>query len=317
MIRQVDLEDAYTEFAVPLISRKGNRRYVCGTGFFIASNILLTAWHNLEAHVKVVEPWRNRIEALNGHHTLNFSIAVLQTVAPGNYIEHLLETVTRSVFSPDIAIVITAPRDGLKHVQTRKVVVDMLPPTQGSEVKAFGYADSQIVDELPEELSDLEIPDGTVLMHQDPIEPSGNVVEVFPTHRPGLAAFPSFEVDVDFPHGTSGGPVFNDQGYVCGMISSGVTALSGADHGIAASLWAVMLDVIITPSINGGEPFCLRQLADMVISKTNKPYIQTVNLDKLSGSVHHPPVPGDHVALKMLNNVARLHVPTTEESALQ
>lgn len=87
--------------------------------------------------------------------------------------------------------------------------LNLTPPRVGSRVAAFGYAGSVTVDG-PE-------------VHIDPGAHTavGEVVEVFPGGRDRiLAPFPCFQVNARFDDSMSGGPVFDEHGALCGLISA-------------------------------------------------------------------------------------------------
>lgn len=54
----------------------------------------------------------------------------------------------------------------------------------------------------------------------------------------------SFLIDIDVPHGMSGGPVFNEAGFVCGVVSSGARHFFGVPATLVSMLYPTLLTTI-------------------------------------------------------------------------
>jgi Trypsin-like peptidase domain len=112
-------------------------------------------------------------------------------------------------------------------------VLELRPPKVGERVFAFGYPRSSVSMKSP----------GNFEARTGATTSAGTVTEVHEIRRDrGFLKFPSFETNARFDPGMSGGPVFNAQGHVCGIIASGLSeGGQSTDHRSAAwTLWPAM-----------------------------------------------------------------------------
>ena len=78
----------------------------------------------------------------------------------------------------------------------------------------------------------------TYIWDESPALCRGNVLEVFHLGRDTvMAPYPCFSVQLDAFGGMSGGPVFNVEGKVLGVISS---AISDSEYALAALVWPLL-----------------------------------------------------------------------------
>lgn len=84
---------------------------------------------------------------------------------------------------------------------------------------------------------------------------TGQVIEVLAERRDFMLDWPCFRVDARFDGGMSGGPVFNEAGLVCGIISSNMPPSSSDEEHVsyATTLWP-MLAITTNFPIGGLEP---------------------------------------------------------------
>jgi len=121
-----------------------------------------------------------------------------------------------------------------------------LPPA-GSKVRAFGYPNGDHDKLVPDSLQAVE---GEVLAHFPP------------RFDAGFMRGPAFLVSGSVPHGMSGGPVVNESGAACGLVSAGAENLVGRPAFLVSPLYpALMIEVAVhaRPAsnlrINGSRTF--------------------------------------------------------------
>ena len=127
-----------------------------------------------------------------------------------------------------------------------------LPPEVGEPITGVGFPKNEVVYDSGDE-------------YRIRIKPSltnGVVQEVHDLKRDGaLISFPSFRTDARFDGGMSGGPVFDSNGHVCGVICSNLPPdVGGVDHvSYASTLWPSL--GLTRHSQDGGETEDLYHLA--------------------------------------------------------
>jgi S1-C subfamily serine protease len=113
--------------------------------------------------------------------------------------------------------------------------LNLIPPRVGSRVAAFGYAGAVTVDGPN--------------VHIDPGAHTsvGEVIDVFPGGRDRvLAPFPCFQVDARFDDSMSGGPVFDEHGALCGLISANIPPYEeGEPHASLVSLLWPLAEILV------------------------------------------------------------------------
>jgi hypothetical protein len=190
--------------------------HVIGTAVFIGIHLAITARHVLDA---VIGRFGARV-APGGIEVGGYSLRLYQ-VLPGPPHVYNIWNVFRAWTCPsDLAILhvgldsTSAPGTG---IQWRTPLLRMNPPPSGQKVLAFGYRESKITvsqgaDGNPHiDLNDI----GTVSI--------GEVGQIFPVRRDSsMLTFPCFEVCARFVHGMSGGLVIDEDGALCGLVSSGL-----------------------------------------------------------------------------------------------
>jgi trypsin-like peptidase len=120
-------------------------------------------------------------------------------------------------------------------------------PRVGSVVRCLGYSDIKATDGLnltQIENNTVNLPDAWSHSFQ---EISGKVERIF---LQGFAKKfiegPCFTIDCDVPHGMSGGPVFNEKGDVCGIVSAGISKFTGQPGAIVSLLHPTLLTPLKT-----------------------------------------------------------------------
>lgn len=104
--------------------------------------------------------------------------------------------------------------------------LNVATPQRGTHVVAYGFTKTRLEQNPSDSLA-------YTLTHSFR-RVEGTITAVhFPMRDQAGMPFPCFEVDADFEPGMSGGPVFNDRGQVCGVISRG----GGFSVSWASVLW--------------------------------------------------------------------------------
>lgn len=230
--RFTELPSAITDRAIVLIGDDGHTLRAIGSGVLVAPELALTAkhvmWDFWTAFQSPIIP--------RGQDPISTSFRVLAMNFPGeddNAAFGIVENMWGASFS-DLAILHVRPISPVKSkYETAKLILDALPPEPGQNIAAFGYPASSA-----EALSrdPLEI-----RWRISPCTTYGTVLQVFQSRRDrSLLNFPSFEINARFEGGMSGGPVFNEAGHLCGIVSASLKPETGVSHiAYAASLWPV------------------------------------------------------------------------------
>lgn len=212
-----------------------------GTAFIVTGYLAVTARHVIE-HFLEAYPGK----AVNGVYECDTQMWLTQILQN----EELYATWEPHRFwlSPhtDIALIHLRAycESAAKYNSWKRVPLHILPPRQGERIVGFGYHSSQTGLELGS--------DGTrhYNLNDKPTAAVGEIIDVHHIKRDStLVNFPSFQVNTRFDPGMSGGPIFNDNGHLCGVISVGCT-FSDSDedncnhHSYGATLWPLMGTVI-------------------------------------------------------------------------
>lgn len=278
---QADLDAPETRWIVPLLGTENStqRRHAEGTAFFIAPDILLTAWHNIPALIaKISKNSDVERDSYDWSETqvLSFmTISVLQTIGNDHALQRYVRHIHRFSASNDIAMLFLYRDETVPPTTPIEYApLDADPPAIGERVRAFGYIDSLAHDGLT--------PDGILVLRQDPRIAAGNVEEIHEPRRDAVTLpFPCFAVNANFMGGMSGGPVSNLQGRVCGVVSRGLEAMNGMPPiSYAACLWPILGDLVQWEGFNGGTPFTVMDLVRQNVPGQLQPYVSMANFHK-------------------------------------
>jgi len=233
-----ELESPITEHAVVIAADDGATIYAIGSGFFIASGLVLTAGHVLWGFWDKIEQRPRPTSA----ESLQFGIHVLQfpnTKAAAPALWAVRRVWTSSLTDAAFMHVVPASREAEDHVWQGSLALSPLPPTIGDRVVGFGYPSSsaRLVSRTPLQHIVWELRPHTTV---------GEVSAIYPDKRDStLLNFPCFETTARFDGGMSGGPVFNSLGQVSGIIVSALqTDEQGSFTSSAATLWPAMLTAV-------------------------------------------------------------------------
>jgi len=235
---ETGLRSPITEFALSLVAHRANEFHPSGTAAVIAPHLAITAKH-------VITDYWERYEGCvpeEGLMSGTFYLQAFQCLREGTV--GALWDVTRLWLSPhtDVAFLrLTPASDQAVHHVWRAPRMNLLPPPVQSRVSGFGYHSSSIVPVAE---------DGKTvsLRWKDaPTTTRGTVVEHHVVRRDSVClTFPCYRMDARFDGGMSGGPIFNADGELAGVICSSMPPdeLDGEHTSYAATLWPAMGTVI-------------------------------------------------------------------------
>lgn len=225
------LPSPITEFVVQITSNlNGDGHFVSGTGVVVSPHLAITARHVVDDHWRRHEGMAmpDSADSADGH----FTLILAQQVGE----ELNLWCVTRLWVSQDTDLALLRLSPCSKPAQKysfRHLVLSVLPPKVGSQIHAFGYADSSITVVGPKE----------VAVNHRARSTHGEVIEAFPGGRdPVKMPFPCFRTNARFDGGMSGGPILNEAGHLCGLICSTYPPFQeNEDHAsYGVMLWPIM-----------------------------------------------------------------------------
>jgi len=172
----------------------------------------------------------------------------------------------------DIAFLHLVPAGPMPHDHVWECPkLDLLPPRAGSTIAAFGYPKSRMQETVAnhwEVRTDATTATGTVLeVHHEAVDRS-------------FHPFPCFRTNARFDPGMSGGPVFNEEGHVCGIVCSNMPPEEedGAHVSYVSTLWpslGTMVDVPWEGRYPSGASYPVYEMAKARI-------IDALNLDAVS-----------------------------------
>lgn len=202
-----------TEFSLALTTQKGDKSYASGTAVIIAPYLAITAKHVLEDYYNFYD--RISIEKKTGEFSGTFYLFAFQTL--NNIKDDGVWSITRlwPCQETDLCLLMLTPySDTAKNYKWRCPPLNFSLPKVGDRMAAFGYSKTKI----DKEFNSLFYETSTAV---------GEVIEVHEKMRDSARLnFPCFMVNAKFDGGMSGGPVFNENGQLCGLICSNLPPAS-------------------------------------------------------------------------------------------
>jgi len=209
--------------------------YPCGSAFIIGNGLALTAAHILE------KPFDSTFRVHTENEKNRFSIVGFQKVngsknaviwqVKSAYLSPIQSDKENEDRSIDVALLKISPQQHSleERYNILSFELNIASPIVGDIVSAYGFSNSKIKgDTTP----------SSYKFDNNFRKIEGEVTQIFSMHRDrGFLTFPCFEVNANFDHGMSGGPIFNQQGQVCGVITSG-NNFNGPSYG--SILWPAM-----------------------------------------------------------------------------
>lgn len=226
------LDQVITRYATPLISHMNNRWAVYGTCVIITPGLAITARH-------VIEGLLNDL----GNVKVDYSIEQDQNLEIPliSYIIQIFNSntafrwkVIKYYFSnmSDICYLKLKPMFDFDKLPVKGILsMTLIPPKIGDRIVGFGFPNS-----------DISVKGYEITTTLDPITTVGEVIEVHSKGRDQRLSFPVFRTNARFDGGMSGGPVFTNDGKLCGLICSNMPPLEpDQDHiSYVTLLWPSM-----------------------------------------------------------------------------
>lgn len=223
------------EIAFRLLAIDKDRNvFASGTCFSIAPGSLITAKHVIEDFCQ-----RFSLDKLSNGLEVDFNIWAVQILENDDLYAIWAVNKLWALPNSDIALLQVIPycENAAKMEEVKQVKLNLFPPAIGSRIVGFGYHNScvdktNITNDVLNIVAD-DIASATV----------GEVMEIHEFYRDKVRLnFPCFRVNARFDGGMSGGPVFNDNGEVCGVICSSLPADEECEEHISyvTTLWPLM-----------------------------------------------------------------------------
>jgi|ERR1041384_1752602 hypothetical protein len=233
---------------MPLFTKANEQETPIGTGFMIsADGLMMTAAHVVYAAIAAGQRRLSTDRKFYDHYEL-YALYVTDK-------EHGTEGHRLGGFLPIQKVWLDEKLDIALCWVERPILEDgPLPftlcrlspglPKEGEHVTGFGYY------QMSSQRQEKEVEGKTIIdyEHKTAVTP-GEIVKVYPRYRDrGLLNFPCFETNARFDPGMSGGPIWNERGFVCGVIC----ASSDSSHSYGSLLWLALGIVIEVASATGG-----------------------------------------------------------------
>lgn len=238
-----------SEFALRvLVEFERGETHVIGTAAMIASNLAVTAGHVIDDIL--VRFGQGQLDG--GKPVISGYAIRLYQIMPGpEYVVWQVFTVVKCLES-DLALLhlgLFKRSHPDRPIAWRTPPVHFTNPGVGTAIAAFGYHSSQ-VEITPDQ-------NGTyhLALHDKPTTSTGVVEEILSSGQPfGKFTFPCYRVAARFDGGMSGGPVFDGEGVLRGIISGTLSSGDGIDLPISyvCMLWPLLRQTL---SINRGDKY--------------------------------------------------------------
>ena len=221
---------------------------VIGTATVLCGHLLVTAKHVFNDALDYQE-----LETA-GKVSLDDHIVAIQLI-PGSMTEYVVWDVVTATLDPmsDIALLHLGNNPSRSHhdkpPQGRSPIIAAFAPQIGETIAAFGYRLSRI------EISKNSIGGNHIDLNDEPMASVGIVREIHEWKRDEvLLPFPCYRVGARFDGGMSGGPVFNENGALCGIVCLNLDGshLDGEPVSYVSTLWPLFRLIL---SADRGDKF--------------------------------------------------------------
>lgn len=224
------LEHPLSESAVIIVGLNEDQWAALGSGIIIGNYIAITARHLIDGYIKYYheEQHFESVETFVKRTSpdTRFSLYVIQFLNSGTKpVMWLVKAIYYSGLTDIVFLHLASMNEEDSEAHTfNRVKIDINPLIEGDSISGFGYICPHI-----------EYDEHGPIIDGDGYTTTGFVTKVYETHRDrGLVTFPAYEVDARIDGGMSGGPVFNNKGLLCGILSVG----GFASH--VAALWPML-----------------------------------------------------------------------------
>jgi hypothetical protein len=209
------LDSVIGRYTLQLVTERGGVVHSMGSAVLFAPGMAMTARHVLDECGKAYG-WSKENHG-------DFVMHALQYGSATTVFQHSVARVFTDAVC-DIAVLLL--RSPVESVPDAFPALSLLPPSRGEVVCAFGYPGGAVVDGQAIQVS----PNGHTSR--------GEVLDVFVKGRDRiLAPFPCFSTNLRFDDAMSGGPVFNQAGQVCGLVSRHMALEADQHYSLVALLW--------------------------------------------------------------------------------
>lgn len=231
-----------------LVEYEGGDAYVIGTATLIAPFLALTAKHVVD---EILTKYGAEDAADGAKEITKYGVRLYQCL-PGPHYVVFGVVGGWSCSDTDISVLhlgLSASSDPNVPLRWRTPPLVFGPPLVGSSLAAFGYHSSTVATRPGEG-------DGYHMdLNDKPTTSTGVVEQVLPKGQPaGNFTFPCYMMAARFDGGMSGGPVFDEGGALCGIISGSL--FPGDEHeepiSYVCMLWPILRLLI---SVNRGPSY--------------------------------------------------------------
>jgi hypothetical protein len=243
--------------------------HIIGTATVVCGHLAITAAHNLDDILTRFGPGAR----LEGNVKISaYAVRVIQVLPGPAYRVYNVHAVWMNGES-DIAILhlgLQGRSDPDAPIDWKQPIVNVVAPPLGSRVAAFGYH-SSVIKRTPNPGGGYHLD-----IRDQPTTSVGVVEEILPRGQSaGRFTFPCLRVAARYDGGMSGGPVYNEAGDLCGIISGSYGVTDGPPISYVTALWP-MFRIMITVN-HEGEPTDAHPALDLALDRL----IYTAGLETL------------------------------------
>jgi hypothetical protein len=224
-----------TEFAVMLVGVGAEQTSPFGTGVIIGPHIALAARHVIDQFFLTHEgrSWIDRPQEA----PIRFAVQAIHFLENGTRVQAWDVEKIYSLDGNDIVFLkLRATVQQQRLYVWRRLALQVLPPPVGMSVGAFGYHSSKTERSIE-----------AIRIATNPFTSIGQVQEVHQEKRDNtLLPWPCFRTDARFERAMSGGPLFTQEGLLCGRICKGYD-LDGSESehiSYVSTLWPSMATMV-------------------------------------------------------------------------
>lgn len=233
-------------YLMPLLATQGGKHLrVDGTAFLIGPGWAMTATHVLLEYLATIDQAHVNLHLRDGAHrhlspTFDLAVGIL---GPPPTVTTVHAIHSYFAFPGDICVLRLkdAQFDWTQLVDYPRL--KLLPPTIGSAITALGF---------PNTVADTIVPAPTMLTLNRSFS-VGKVVELHDLKRDNFSLdFPCYRTTANLIGGMSGGPVLDEEGVVCGIVSTSYDLPVGEEPiSYMLTLWqAATINIVEPPSVD-------------------------------------------------------------------